>query len=139
MPPYGGRVSGWVTSPFCRGVASSEMELIRSPEGRSATLERGGGAVRYRGFRGGESTREVRGVGSTVVITVPSTSGLSAAGSHSVTTAPGMVEQCPELADGSPVTATVRSSGLRLSNPGVAVELLAFNASIQRAGEQMGH
>ena len=36
MPPYGGRVSRWVTSPFYRGVASNETELIRSPEGRSA-------------------------------------------------------------------------------------------------------
>ena len=74
-----------------------------------------------------------------MVITVPSTSGLSAEGSHSVATAPGMVEQCPELADGSPVTATVRSSGLTPSDPGVAVELLAFNASVRWAGERMGH
>ena len=46
MPPYGGRVSGRAVCPFRRGVASSEAETIRSPEGRLATLERGGDAGR---------------------------------------------------------------------------------------------
>ena len=44
MPPYGGWVSGRAVRPFRRGVASSEAEMIRSPKGRLATLERGGDA-----------------------------------------------------------------------------------------------
>jgi len=43
------------------------------------------------------------------------------------------------LVDGIPVIAAVRSGGLMPSDPSVAVELLAFNASVQRAGEQTGH
>ena len=42
MTPYDGRVSGRAICPFRRGVASSEAETIRLPEGRLATLERGG-------------------------------------------------------------------------------------------------
>jgi len=42
MPPCGGRGSGRAVCPFRRGVASSEAEMIRTPEGRLATLERGG-------------------------------------------------------------------------------------------------
>ena len=42
MPPYGGRVSGRAVCPFRRGVASSEAETIRHPEGKLVTLERGG-------------------------------------------------------------------------------------------------
>ena len=52
-----------------------------------------GCAHAVRGFPGGESTREVRGVSDTVVITVPSTSGLGVAGFHSVVTVLGMAEQ----------------------------------------------
>ena len=33
----------------------------------------------------------------------------------------------------------MRSGGLTPSDPGAAVELLAFNASVQRVGEQTGH
>ena len=68
MPPYGGRVSGRAVCPFRRGVASSEAEMIRSPEGRLATLERGGGAGRGRGLRrgalerGGDHPAGLRGV-----------------------------------------------------------------------------
>ena len=43
------------------------------------------------------------------------------------------------MADGIPVTAAVRSGGLTPSDPGVALELLAFNAFVQRVGEQTGH
>ena len=39
--------------------------------------------------------------------------------------------------DRTPVTATVRSGGLTPSDPGAAAELLAFNASVRRAGEWM--
>jgi hypothetical protein len=46
-------VSKWIASSVCRGLASSEAELVRSPEGKSATLERGGDAVRCRGSRRG--------------------------------------------------------------------------------------
>ena len=53
MPLSDGQVSSWVASSVCRGLASSKAELVRSPEGRSATLERGGDAVRYRGARRG--------------------------------------------------------------------------------------
>ena len=53
MPPFGGRVSGSAVCPFRRGVASSLAEMIRSPEGRLATLERGGGAGRGRGLQRG--------------------------------------------------------------------------------------
>ena len=74
-----------------------------------------------------------------MVITVPSTSGLGTAGSYSDATVLGMAEQWPELVDGIPVTAAVRSGGLTPSDSSVAVELLAFNASVRRAGEQMGH
>ena len=42
------------------------------------------------------------------------------------------------MADGIPVIAAVRSGGLTPSDPSVAVELLAFNASVQWAGERMG-
>ena len=57
MPPYGGRVSGRAVRPFRRGVASSEAEMIRSPEGRLATLERVGDAGRGRGSRRGALER----------------------------------------------------------------------------------
>ena len=54
MPPYNGRVSRRVNSSFFRGVASSEAELVLSPEGRFATLEQGGEVVCCRGsHRGG--------------------------------------------------------------------------------------
>ena len=46
-------MSEWIASSVCRGLVSSEAELVRSSEGKSATLERGGDAVRYRGFRRG--------------------------------------------------------------------------------------
>ena len=57
MPPYGGRVSGKAVCLFRRGVASSEAEMICSPEGRLATLERGGDAGRGRGIRWGALER----------------------------------------------------------------------------------
>ena len=65
MSPYDGRVSRRAVCPFRRGVASSETEMIRPareaemirlPEGRLATLERGGDAGRGRGSRGEPST-----------------------------------------------------------------------------------
>ena len=68
MPPYGGRVSGRAVCLFSRGVASSEAEMIRSPEGRLATLERGGDAGHGRGSqrgaleRGGDRPAGSRGV-----------------------------------------------------------------------------
>ena len=46
-------MSKWIASSVCRGLASSKAELVRSPEGKSATLERGGDAVRCRGSRRG--------------------------------------------------------------------------------------
>ena len=81
----------------------------------------------------------VQGVGSTVAREVLGTFAQGVAGSHSGATVSGMAEQRPKLADGILVTAAVRSGGLTPSDPGVAVELLAFNASVRRAGEQMGH
>ena len=45
-----------VVCPFRRGVASNEAELIRSLEGRLATLERGGDAGRGKGLRGEPSS-----------------------------------------------------------------------------------
>ena len=51
MPPYGGWVSEKAVCLFRRGVASSEAETIRLPEGRLATLERGGVAGRGRGSK----------------------------------------------------------------------------------------
>ena len=62
MPPYGGRVSGRAACPFRRGVASSEAETIRSPEGRLPTLERGGVVCSLEGRlatleRGGDAGR----------------------------------------------------------------------------------
>ena len=39
--------------------------------------------------------------------------------------------------DRTPITPTVRSGGLTPSDPGAAAELLAFNASVRRAGERM--
>ena len=44
-------MSKWIASSVYRGLASSEAELVCSPEGKSATLERGGDAVRCRGSR----------------------------------------------------------------------------------------
>ena len=58
MPPYGGWVSGRAVCPFRRGVASSEAETFCFPEGRLATLERGGGAGRGRGPRRGILERD---------------------------------------------------------------------------------
>ena len=49
-----------------------------------------------------------------------------------------MAEQWPELADGTPVTATVRNGGLTLSVLGDVEEWLAFNASVRKAGERQG-
>ena len=60
------------------------------------------------------------------------------AGSHSVAIASGLAEQCPGLADGTPVTATVGNGGLTPSDLGVVEEWLAFNASVRRAGERKG-
>ena len=57
MPPYGGRVSGKTVCLFRRGVASSEAEMVRCPEGSLATLERDGGAGRGRGLRRGALER----------------------------------------------------------------------------------
>ena len=53
MPFPDGQVSWWIVNSVSRGVASRETELVRSPEGRSATLERGGEVMRCRGFGGG--------------------------------------------------------------------------------------
>src|SRR6185312_13439747 len=50
-----------------------------------------------------------------------------------------MAEQGPELADGTPVTATVGNGGLTPSVLGAVDEWLAFNASVRRAGERQGH
>ena len=49
-----------------------------------------------------------------------------------------MAEQWPELADGTPVTATMRNGGLTPSDPGTVEEWLKFNASVRRAGERKG-
>src|SRR6185312_12897709 len=49
-----------------------------------------------------------------------------------------MAEQGPELADGTPVTATVGNGGLTPSDLGAVEEWLAFNASVRRAGERKG-
>ena len=53
MPLSEGQVSVWTASSVCRGLASCEVEFVRPPEGKSATLERGGDAVRCRGSRRG--------------------------------------------------------------------------------------
>ena len=59
--------------------------------------------------------------------------------SHSVATVSGMAEQGPELADGTPVTATVGNGSLTPSMLStVEEEWLAFNASVRRADEQQG-
>ena len=46
-------MSEWIASSVYRGLASSEAELVRSPEGKSAALKRGGDAVHCRGSRRG--------------------------------------------------------------------------------------
>ena len=56
---------------------------------------------------------------------------------HSAATVSEMAEQCPELADGTPVTATVRSGCLTPSDLGAAEEWLAFNAFVRREGGRM--
>ena len=56
MPSYDGRVSGRAVCPLCREMASSEAEMSYSPEGRFATLERGGDVLRGRGSRGEPSS-----------------------------------------------------------------------------------
>ena len=43
-----------------------------------------------------------------------------------------------ELADGTPVTATVGNGGMTTSVLGAVEEWLAFNASVRRAGERKG-
>ena len=45
-----------IIRPLCRGVASSEAEMTYPLEGRFATLERGGDALRDRGSRGEPSS-----------------------------------------------------------------------------------
>ena len=87
----------------------------------------------------GSTAEKVRGVGSTVARATPGTSAQDAAGSHSADTVLGMVEKWPELADGTSVTADVWRDGLTPSDPGAAVEWLAFNAFIRQLGEQMGY
>ena len=42
------------------------------------------------------------------------------------------------MADGTPVTATVRNGGLTPSGPGAAEEWLAFNAFVRRVDEWKG-
>ena len=49
-----------------------------------------------------------------------------------------MTEQLLELADGTPVTATMGNGGLTPSVLGAVEEWLAFNASVRRAGERKG-
>ena len=49
-----------------------------------------------------------------------------------------MAEQGPELADGTPVTATVGNGGLTPSVLSAVEEWLALNASVRRAGERQG-
>ena len=56
MPSYGERLGGGAVCPLCREAASSEAKMIHPLEGRSATLERGGGALRGRGSRGEPSS-----------------------------------------------------------------------------------
>ena len=60
------------------------------------------------------------------------------AGSHSVATTSEMAEQGPELADGTPVTATVGNGGLTPSVLSTVEECLALKASVRRAGERQG-
>ena len=69
-PPVLGAVAEWlafnafvrravgrrVVCPLCREMASSEAEMSHPLEGRSATLERGGGVLRGRGSRGEPSS-----------------------------------------------------------------------------------
>ena len=56
MPPYGELLGSGAVHPLCRGVASSEAEMTYPLEGRFATLERGGDALRGRGSRGEPSS-----------------------------------------------------------------------------------
>ena len=49
IPSYGERLGGGAVCPLRRGVASSEAEIGRLLEGRSATLERGGDWLPARG------------------------------------------------------------------------------------------
>src|SRR6185437_4971341 len=56
MPSYGGRFGGGAVCPLCRETASSEAEMSHPPEGRFATLERGGDVLRGRGSRGEPSS-----------------------------------------------------------------------------------
>ena len=56
MPSYGERLGGGAVCPLCRETASSEVEASHPLEGRSATLERGGGVLRGRGSRGEPSS-----------------------------------------------------------------------------------
>ena len=56
MPSYGGRLGGGAVCPLCRETASSEAEMSHPPEGRSASLERGGDVLRGRGSRGEPSS-----------------------------------------------------------------------------------
>ena len=51
MPPYGERLGGEAVRSLCRGVGSSEAEMTYPLEGRFATLERGGDALRGRRSR----------------------------------------------------------------------------------------
>jgi hypothetical protein len=51
----------------------------------------------------------------------------------------GMEEPWPELVDVTSVIAIMRHGGLTPSDPGPAVEWLAFNAFVHRVGEQMGY
>jgi len=60
----------------------------------------------------GSALEKVHRVGSTVVGVVPGTAAQSVTGSYSVAAVPGMAEQRPELAEGTPVTAAVRHGDL---------------------------
>ena len=56
MPSYDEWLGGGAVRPLCRGVASSKAEMSHPPEGRSASLERGGDVLRGQGSRGEPSS-----------------------------------------------------------------------------------
>jgi hypothetical protein len=134
---HGGCCRGYcpLRSPWqCfEGPAGGDLDLVKvrtAPEGRAHAVR---GFLQREKHEGSTGSWQHSGWSSTEHVSH------SIVGSHSGAAASGMAEQCPELGDGTPVTATMGNGGSTSSDPGAVEEWLAFNASVRRAGEQKGH
>jgi len=80
----------------------------------------------------------VQVVGSTAAGALPDMSAQGVAGFHRIGAVPRMGVQWPELADGTPVTPTVRNGGLTLADSALCGGVVGIKCLCQSVGEQMG-